>query len=74
MAVELEIAVSMTCHCAIHTVDHESEIMIVHRHMCEVSSVWCGITYQSNVSHELSNRGTTVNLRHVQPSNTKYKL
>jgi hypothetical protein len=32
MAVELQIAVSMTCHCAIHTVDHLSEIMIAHGH------------------------------------------
>jgi len=31
-AVELLIAVSMTCHCAIRTVDHLSEIMIGHRH------------------------------------------
>ena len=31
-AVELQIAVSMTCHCAIHTVDHLSEIMIAHGH------------------------------------------
>jgi hypothetical protein len=31
-AVELKIAVSMTCHCTIRTVDHLSEIMIAHGH------------------------------------------
>ena len=31
-AVELQIAVSMTCHCAIRTVNHLSEIMIAHGH------------------------------------------
>lgn len=31
-AVELHIAGSMACHCAIRTVDHLSEIMIAHRH------------------------------------------
>ena len=32
--VELQIAVSMTCHCAIRTVDHVSEIMIARVHCC----------------------------------------
>ena len=31
-AVELQIAVSVTCHCAIRTVDHLSEITIAHGH------------------------------------------
>jgi len=31
-AVELQIALSMTCHCAVRTVDHLSEIMIAHGH------------------------------------------
>jgi hypothetical protein len=31
-AAELQIAVSMTCHCAIRTVDHLSAIMIGHGH------------------------------------------
>jgi len=31
-AVELQIAVIMTCHCAICRVDHLSEIMIAHGH------------------------------------------
>jgi len=31
-AVELQIAVSITCHYAIRTVDHLSEIMIAHGH------------------------------------------
>jgi hypothetical protein len=31
-AVELQIFVSMTCHCAIRTVDHLSEMMIAHGH------------------------------------------
>jgi hypothetical protein len=31
-AVELQIAVSMTCHCAVGTVDHLSEIMVAHGH------------------------------------------
>jgi len=31
-AIELGIAVSMTCHCAIRTVDHLSEITITHGH------------------------------------------
>ena len=31
-AVELQTAVSMTCHCVIRTVDHLSEIMIAHWH------------------------------------------
>jgi hypothetical protein len=31
-AVELQIAVSMACHCAICTVDHLSEIMTTHWH------------------------------------------
>jgi len=31
-AVELQTAVSMTCHCAIRKVDHLSEIMIAHGH------------------------------------------
>jgi len=30
--VELQISVSMTCHCAIRTIDHLSEIMIAHGH------------------------------------------
>jgi len=29
-AVELQIAVSMTCHCPVRTVDHLSEIMVAH--------------------------------------------
>jgi hypothetical protein len=33
-AVELQSAVSMTCHCAIRTVDHLSEITIAHGHGC----------------------------------------
>ena len=32
MAVELQNAVSMTCHCAVRTVDHLNEIMIAHGH------------------------------------------
>jgi len=31
-AVELQTAVSMTCHCAVRTVDHLSEIMVAHGH------------------------------------------
>jgi hypothetical protein len=31
-AVELQIAVSMTCHCAVRTVEHLSEIMVAHGH------------------------------------------
>jgi hypothetical protein len=31
-AVELQIAVSMACHCVIHAVDHLSEIMTAHGH------------------------------------------
>jgi len=30
--VELQVAVSMTCHCAIRTVDHLNEIMVAHGH------------------------------------------
>ena len=31
-AVELQIAVRMTCHCAIRTVDRLNEIVTAHRH------------------------------------------
>jgi len=40
-AEELQIALSMTCHCAIRTVDHLSEIMIEH---------WCGSTLEHKVT------------------------
>jgi len=31
-AVELKIAVSMTCHCTVRTIDHLSEVMVAHGH------------------------------------------
>ena len=31
-AVEPQIAVSMTCHCAVYTIDHLNEVMVAHGH------------------------------------------
>jgi hypothetical protein len=38
-AVELQIAVSMTCHCAVSTVDYLSEIVVAHGHGSAVEHI-----------------------------------
>jgi len=56
-AVELQIAVSVTCHCAIRTVDHPSEIMIAQRQGCTLEHIklWNEMKRRSKCAYLIKN-------------------